>query len=775
MILPSHIPAELIDMIEGLTSKDDAIRIEAAFHLKQLGEKAAPAVPYLMEILDDRSQVKWPPLDRKTSPAEQAFEALVNTGEPAVMPLVTTLEHPDPAVRESAARALGKLKDERATEPLARALMDERSHFQKSAPPRPISVTEERRGVKPRVRMSERERYAREASALRHKRAAEEMIMALGMTGDVRALEALEAARDHCDLRLESEACRAMAALGKPSLEPLLAALKHGSVRVRAGAAEGLGGLEDLRALEPLLAAATEDAFAVRRKAIRALGALKHPDALKPLIDVFRGPHAKLREEAAGALRSFGEAAIPVLTDSLSDEDPEARAKAVQLLGSLKDSRAVEPLLLALDDADGTVRSSAARYLGDKKDRRAIGPLIATLKDREAIVRRTAVPSLASMGRPAVRPLIAAMKDEHPLVRANAACALGGMGDPRATEQLIGALIDDDFEVRNAAAWALGRLTDEASVEKLAACLQGGISDTRVTDFQGLCETEKLEIVVSHLLGLRHGSSGVRKRAAQALGEARLPCAAKPLIRALGDRDRGVQKAAVHSLLELGNHAIRSLIAALTHERSAVRNWAAWALEEIEDVCAHMRLLPGLQHEDSRVRSVIAAVLGARQEKGRDSETPVYELIAVLEDPDAGVRRNAARSLGRVRPGSRSLVIQPLIDVLKDKDPSVRRTAAGSLARFGSLPVVPLMKVLAHEHPHVREGAAWALGEIGSRYSMAPLIATLKDEHSAVRSRAAEALLSNIMREIDNEGLDALESRLAPLIAGHAKSPKPSE
>jgi HEAT repeat protein len=59
----------------------------------------------------------------------------------------------------------------------------------------------------------------------------------------------------------------------------------------------------------------------------------------------------------------------------LSDDDEGNRWKAAEILGRLKDSTAVDPLIETLWDDDSRVRLKAAWALGRIGDRRAIAPL----------------------------------------------------------------------------------------------------------------------------------------------------------------------------------------------------------------------------------------------------------------------------------------------------------------------------------------------------------------------------------------------------------------
>ena len=94
----------------------------------------------------------------------------------------------------------------------------------------------------------------------------------------------------------------------------------------------------------------------------------------------------------------------------------------------------------------------------------------------------------------------------------------------------------------------------------------------------------------------------------------------------------------------------------------------------------------------------------------------------------------------------RPAIVEPpppsdLIRLLNDREARVRRRAALALGRVGLAEAVePLTRILVDEDPEVRQMAAFALGLIGNAAARSALVAALKDTSPIVSGRAAEAL-----------------------------------
>lgn len=402
---------------------------------------------------------------------------------------------------------------------------------------------------------------------------------------------------------------------------------------------------------------------------------------------------------------------LALYLSALKHRSEEIRIWAVEALGKLEDSRAVEPLIDVMVNNYGLIRSSAACALGHL-GQPAVAPLLTALREGKVQVRTSAAEALSQLGELALEPLKAALGDEDELVRSSAARVLGQLGDSRAVEPLIAALSDKDGPVRYVAARALARLEDKRAVEPLIRTL--GDADWRVRDRAakalGLLGDERA--IASLIVALGDEDGRVRDQATEALARLGEP-ALEPLIFALGNENKRVRCYAASLLGQLGNdQAAETLIFVLGDEDENVRYQAAEALVQLGGEQTVELLKDTLKDKREFVRQAAAQVL---------SRLGIMEtelLISALKDKDWSVRRSAAVALGQL---GDSRAVEPLIAALMDCDWRVRAGAAVSLGQFGEQAVASLLNAINVKTINFNKSTAVALRMIGTPEALAPL------------------------------------------------------
>jgi putative heme-binding domain-containing protein len=196
-----------------------------------------------------------------------------------------------------------------------------------------------------------------------------------------------------------------------------------------------------------------------------------------------------------------------------------------------------------------------------------------------------------------------------------------------------------------------------------------------------------------------------------ALGQ---PCQAttEELLTGLRHAAQSVRSVAQRRLAEKGATVLPSLTTLLADRSApAYARWSAiWALDRMDaGAAARRHILAALQEPDATVRRQAARQLGTR--RAREAWP---SLLPLLKDADASVRFQAATALGRI--GAIEAVMA-LRDALEEEDEFARYAVVKALNRIGqaSPDAWPSIVVgLQSSKPGVRQGTLFALRETWS-------------------------------------------------------------
>ena len=241
---PAPVQSKVKTQLAHLSSPDPVERVKACWKLYRLGEAAAPAVPALISLLGDETEVPGNtiPADPQgypdtppVTPAQIAAWALSSIGKAAVNPLTAVLRDPEFRGRARAMLALGAIDDPRTRETLLASLKDAdpkvranavaslgKIHRGRAAPPpsrelAPVMVT-----------------MASDADAEVRTNA----LAALSRMRDVRAMPVFLAHLTDPEAPVRAEAARGLAFWDEPRAVPLLIGLlQDQDAEVRAAAA----------------------------------------------------------------------------------------------------------------------------------------------------------------------------------------------------------------------------------------------------------------------------------------------------------------------------------------------------------------------------------------------------------------------------------------------------------------------------------------------------------------------------------------------------------
>ena len=298
--------------------------------------------------------------------------------------LLQNLEADNPAVRQAAATALAKLKDPSSVAVFAKSL-------RQTSPDRLVPALQLLETLDigqaqdtllqlldhsdPRVRATVISSLGRKGVAGlgtvlapfladRDDRVRANTVEALARSSDLSLMAKLSPLLKDPSTRVRINAAIALASLQgeQPDREtfPFIKELAQGDEMARCAATFALGRLPAEHSLDILTGLLKDPVLRIRCDAAQALGRIGEPRGIPPLIEALAGP-PELRHDARRGLAAIYRRCGTVCVDeligiALSTDHVDIRSELADVLGRVKDSRVIEPLLKLLHDPEWRVR-----------------------------------------------------------------------------------------------------------------------------------------------------------------------------------------------------------------------------------------------------------------------------------------------------------------------------------------------------------------------------------------------------------------------------------
>ena len=534
--------------------------------------------------------------------------------------------------------------------------------------------------------------------------------------------------------------------------------LRSGDVNKRVDAVRKLSTCDQPEAVAALVEMLDDPTYSVEMEATTALARIGTP-CIQPLLAALNHPSERRKLYAASILRQVvpdwanwekKDEVVGMLIASLSQRDPAIRLAAVEELADLGNWRVIKPLATALSDDSSEVRQAAAQGLVKLLNAmekaaplpaargkaspaaEAVPALIEVMcKHRPSSGEyETAVRTLARIGPESLDPLLEMLSPQNnAATRLAAVEALGFMRDPNALPHLAAVLKDPSPGIRLSAARALGQFACRASADALLTALKDVDVNVRIAAAQSLLQFEagsQLSVAIPGLLGaLRDRAPSIRRNAASLLAAIGDPRAAGELVLALNDRDEEVRKEATEALVRIGKKAASHLIGALRDRNPAVRCSALQVLGKIGLREAVLYVTALLKDADSSVRATAAEVL-----KMFADENCVPAFVEALSDVSPAVRGRAAGALAEL---GAECAVGPLMQAAK-KDEGAREC-------LGALIAIMALKAGKIGTEDLRTMAEFSTSGPSLPSARTPAVPSEEDMNcSALRQLAREAL-----------------------------------
>lgn len=463
------------------------------------------------------------------------------------------------------------------------------------------------------------------------------------------------------------------------AIDPLVKALGFVTTSVNEAASEALSNF-GVQAVEPLKRALREGNTNARKYAARSLGKIAAPNTAEALANALSDKDASY--EVANALAQLGKPATQFLLTALNDKsNATKRREACRVLGKLKSSETVEPLIKILNDGDKEVRIAACVALGEIGDAKATDAIIEALNDTDNSVREKAVQALGSLKQSTAVPLlILALGDSNYSVSYEAGRALenlnekaladavrkalGGdsttlinLNDKRAIPALIQSLGNSNPKQQQAAIEALSKLGEEPLANAFSQALAGNpeplaqLNDERaLKPLLNILLNGKVKQPAAIALGKWQGkgydvllnyrddaNDEIRRAAITGIGNSGTASSVDLLVSALNDKSWTVAVAAATTLGDIGNPiALEPLLQVFSpNTNRLIREAAAKAVMKIS-MESFLDIVQ--KEEEPRVQQSMLNNLSSNQLLDFfamvDDQELKFQIIEVLSNPD---------------------------------------------------------------------------------------------------------------------------------------------
>jgi len=553
----------------------------------------------------------------------------------------------------------------------------------------------------------------------------------------------------------ELKAVRAFPALAR--------ALSDLDDEVRAKSAGALGRLGDRRAVTYLLDHLLSDpAPFVRARIAGALGRFTDAEVINHLVRALGDPAWWVRMRSVEALEQIGPTAEAPLLMALGDPDPEIRIRAavglerlgvpMRLVTQIAESGLTEQtqdLLVKFGTAGA--REFLAEHLAHKSPR-----------VREAMIRTIRAASRHDLSTELIE---TARQDSVPELRTEALNTLRAFSARDALPAALDCLGDPDEHVRTAAMNLVGDIGGAEVAALIIPRIRDAEGSVRAASARALGLTHAVGVEDDIVRALRDPVPAVRVAAAESVAEGRWPGTLPAVVELLGDGSDAVRIAAVQAIGAAGDAShVPPLIRAFRLGSAALRQATTEAVARLapDELPTLIDLL--LEREDVESREAAVRIIA----HARPAQT-VHLLELLWRDPAPQVRVAAGEALARLGGIAASEV---LLSGLEDPEETVRARTVDCLVRLGRNDAGARIATLLREDPSplVRERATLAVGLFQVPGGEVELLTIChSDQPVSVRAAAVlaigvydqESIVAKILEMADEQALrELLRDRL---------------
>ena len=526
----------------------------------------------------------------------------------------------------------------------------------------------------------------------------------------------------------------------------LLAKLQSSDYLEREEAVIELGNYDTDEAVAGLVIAIEDPNPGIRELASEHLSQMKGDTAPKLLIHFLGNDDIIARNLAAEILVKIGSKSVPYLIEQINVDDYDIRKFIVDTLGLIKDENSIDALCQKLWDENINVVCSAAEALGEVGSPAAIDALVAVFEKIED-ARPQALEALGKIGDTrALEHLYRFIKTDDPIIQYAGIEAIGKIGNSSSMTVLSKYLNNEDESVSELALTAIinisnrteGNIDFDLPLDKFSKFLFNGVKekDPEITDFTiSSLKTWFGHDVIYNLIDVLDAvDEENQKLIIEILGQVG-GTASTMLINKFSESSVETKKIILEIIKQFIDENIAGKLLDFVDDEDPIIRQKLAHMIGFSNLSEALPVLKKMTEDEvGHVRSAAYAALG-----WLCTEDEVDFFVKGLDDQYQDVREAAAGAMIII---GTEAIVKKFRDLLFDENVEKQRISALSLGMIGDSSVVePLIEAINHPDEKIRRSAISSLARIGDEKAIESIMVALNDESKAVRKSAINALV----------------------------------
>lgn len=493
--------------------------------------------------------------------------------------------------------------------------------------------------------------------------------------------------------------------------------------------------------IDELVARLNSDDRAVLHETIELLGDMRNQRAVRPLIALLKGADQGIKDAAVNAVVNIGgeNAADAVIPLLYEEDNASLRNMAIEILERLG-SDAEKPVIALLHEDDADIVKFAIDVIGNIGNPVLSSHLIPLLEHPNPNVRAAAINTLAKLKAfGAANHLVNMLKDSDEWVRFSVLEALGSLGSPDMVDRLIDALRNDDIS-KIAALDALSSLADVKDLKKVMSVISG-------SDIASIMGVDTATRFAGRFLAF--------------LDDAQKLSFLEIFIRTLKNGDIFEKREALRGMGIIGKkEAMNSLLEFACEMDKNDEETTTLLRHTMATIGDSSTILKAIKEEPANI-AVLSSALG---DIGDPSS--VDEIKSLVDKVDRETKAVLLNSLEKIEASSS---FETLTSAIRDKDGHIRSLAARMLGKSGDRRAIPILydALLNEQYTDVQGTIAEAMSMYVGQEVRDLFVGLLSHESLQVRVEAVQGL-GRLKTETAKEPLINIINDSEPAVRGAA-------